>query len=139
MYVCPNRLHGNFPERDRVLLEIPARDARAILVFFDTVATGQRRALIEGLELGMRARGIESRQQLKFLPELPQGTFRDVLAIADVMLDRPELLRGSSALDALAVGLPIIAQEGRYMRGRQSAAMLRIVGLPETCGARIAA
>ena len=131
MYVCPNRLHGNFPERDRVLLEIPARDARAILVFFDTVAPGQRRAFIARLELGMRACGIEPRQQLKFLPELPHGTFRDVLAIADVMLDSPNFSGGSSALDALAVGLPIIAQEGRYMRGRQSAAMLRIVGLPE--------
>jgi CRISPR-associated protein Csy1 len=131
MYVCPNRLHKNLPERDRVLLEILARDAKAILVFFDTVAPGQRRAFIARLELGMRACGIEPRQQLKFLPELPHGTFRDVLAIADVMLDSPNFSGGSSALDALAVGLPIIAQEGRYMRGRQSAAMLRIVGLPE--------
>jgi predicted O-linked N-acetylglucosamine transferase (SPINDLY family) len=47
------------------------------------------------------------------------------------MLDTPSFSAGSSALDALAVGLPIVAEEGRFMRGRQSAAMLRMVGVPE--------
>jgi predicted O-linked N-acetylglucosamine transferase (SPINDLY family) len=47
------------------------------------------------------------------------------------MLDVPNFSAGSSALDALAVGLPIVAHEGAFMRGRQSAAMLRIVGVTD--------
>ena len=131
VYVCPNRLHKILPDRDAVLLDILARDPQAVLVFFDAVAPGQRQAFVERLQRGMQARGIAPRRQIKFLPILPHAEFRSALSVADIMLDTPNFSGGSSALDALAVGLPIVAQEGRFMRGRQSAAMLRMIGLPE--------
>jgi protein O-GlcNAc transferase len=131
IYMCPNRLHKMLPDHDALFLDILAEDPQAILVFFDAVASGQRRAFIERLQRGMAARGMPPRQQIKFLPTLPHAEFRSALAVADVMLDTPNFSGGSSALDALAVSLPIVAREGRFMRGRQSAAMLRIVGVPE--------
>jgi predicted O-linked N-acetylglucosamine transferase (SPINDLY family) len=131
LYICPNRLQKFLPHRDSALLDILAQDPLAVLVFFDAVGPGQREAFIERLLGGMRARGIAPRHQLKFLPLLARTEFRSALAVADVMLDTPEFSAGSSALDALAVGLPIIAEEGGFMRGRQSAAMLRMVGVPE--------
>jgi protein O-GlcNAc transferase len=131
IYVCPNRLHKILPGHDALFLGIVAEDPQAVLVFFDSVAPGQRRAFVDRLQRGMAARGIPPRQQIKFLPALPRAEFRCALAVADVMLDTPNFSGGSSALDALAVGLPIVAREGRFMRGRQSAAMLRIVGVPE--------
>jgi CRISPR-associated protein Csy1 len=135
IYVCPNRLRKSLPSHDSVLLDILAQDPEAVLLFFDTDAPGQRRAFVERLERGMSMRRIPPRQQLKFLPRLPHSEFRSALAICDVMLDTPNFSGGSSALDALAAGLPIVAWEGRFMRGRQSAAMLRIVGVPELVAA----
>jgi predicted O-linked N-acetylglucosamine transferase (SPINDLY family) len=131
IYVCPNRLQKILPDRDPSLLDIMTQDPQAVLVFFDAVAPGQREAFIERLLGAMRARGIAPRKQIKFLPLLSHAEFRSALAVADVMLDTANFSAGSSALDALAVGLPIIAKEGRFMRGRQSAAMLRMVGVPE--------
>jgi protein O-GlcNAc transferase len=131
IYLCPKRLHKILPEHDALFLDIVIEDPHAVLLFFDTVAPGQRRVFVERLQRGMTARRIPPRQQIKFLPTLPRAEFRSVLAVADVMLDTPNFSGGSSALDALAVGLPIVAREGRFMRGRQSAAMLRIVGVPE--------
>ena len=131
LYVCPNRLHKILPDHDALFLDILAADPLAVLVFFDSVAPGQRRAFIDRLQRGLAARDIAPRQQIKFLPTLPHGEFRSALAVADVMLDTPNFSGGSSALDALAAGLPIVALEGRFMRGRQSAAMLRMVGVPE--------
>jgi protein O-GlcNAc transferase len=119
------------PDHDALFLDIVAEDPQAVLVFFNAVAPGQRRAFIDRLRRGMAARGMPPRQQIKFLPTLPHAEFRSALAVADVMLDTPNFSGGSSALDALAVSLPIVAREGRFMRGRQSAAMLRIVGVPE--------
>jgi predicted O-linked N-acetylglucosamine transferase (SPINDLY family) len=135
IYVCPNRLRKSLPSHDSVLIDILARDPEAVLLFFDTDAPGQRRAFVERLERGMSMRRIPPRQQLKFLPRLPHSEFRSALAVGDVMLDTPNFSGGSSALDALAAGLPIVAWEGRFMRGRQSAAMLRMVGVPELVAA----
>jgi CRISPR-associated protein Csy1 len=135
IYVCPNRLRKSLPSHDAVLLEILARDPEAVLLFFDADAPGQRRAFVERLERGMSMRSIPPRQQLKFLPHLPRSEFRGALAVGDTMLDTPNFSGGSSALDALAAGLPIVAWEGRFMRGRQSAAMLRMVGVPELIAA----
>ena len=131
IYVCPNRLHKILPHWDERLLDILLKDVRAVLVFFDAVAPGQRQAFVERMERAMRARGVVPRRQLKLLPLLPHAEFRAALALADVMLDTDNFSAGSSALDALAVGLPIVAAEGEFMRGRQSAAMLRRVGVPE--------
>lgn len=131
IYVCPNRLHKILPQWDRVLLDILMQDAHGVLVFFDAVAPGQRQAFIERLQRAMRSRGIAPRQQVKILPILPPAEFGSALAVSDVMLDTSNFSAGSSALNALAVGLPIVAAEGRFMRGRQSAAMLRMVGVTE--------
>ena len=131
VYVCPNRLHKIMPDHDSLFLDILAADPRAVLVFFAGVPPGQQRAFMDRLQRGMAAAGIPPRRQIKLLPKLPRAQFRSALAVADVMLDTPNFSGGSTALDALAAGLPIVAQEGPYMRGRQSAAMLRIVGVPE--------
>jgi protein O-GlcNAc transferase len=131
LYICPNRLHKILPDWDDVVLDVVTKDPQATVVFFDTAAPGQRQAFVDRLQRAMEERGLPPKRQLKFLPMLPQPEFRDALAVADVMLDAPNFSAGSSALDALAVGLPIVAHEGSFMRGRQSAAMLRMIGVPE--------
>ena len=51
------------------------------------------------------------------------------------MLDTLHWSGGNTSLDALACGLPIVTLPGAFMRGRQSAAMLRLAGV-ETLIAR---
>jgi predicted O-linked N-acetylglucosamine transferase (SPINDLY family) len=47
------------------------------------------------------------------------------------MLDTLHWSGGNTTLDALACGLPVVTLPGSMMRGRQSAAMLRRVGVPD--------
>jgi CRISPR-associated protein Csy1 len=47
------------------------------------------------------------------------------------MLDTLHWSGGNTTLDALACGLPVVTLPGAFMRGRQSAAMLRAVGAGE--------
>jgi predicted O-linked N-acetylglucosamine transferase (SPINDLY family) len=47
------------------------------------------------------------------------------------MLDTLHWSGGNTSLDALACGLPIVTLPGAFMRGRQSAGMLGLLGLPE--------
>ena len=54
-----------------------------------------------------------------------------MLSVCDVLVDTLRWSGGNTSLDALAAALPIVTLPGRYLRGRQSAAMLRIIGLPQ--------
>jgi predicted O-linked N-acetylglucosamine transferase (SPINDLY family) len=47
------------------------------------------------------------------------------------MIDTVHWSGGNTSLDALASGLPVVTTPGALMRGRQSQAMLDIVGVPE--------
>jgi CRISPR-associated protein Csy1 len=58
-------------------------------------------------------------------------TFRSVLALADAVLDTVNWSGGNTSLDALSAGAPVVTLPGTFMRGRQSKAMLEILGVPE--------
>jgi CRISPR-associated protein Csy1 len=131
IYLCPQALYKIHPETDSLFLDLLARDDDAILVFFAATTSGQRQAFVERLQRGMKARGLAPRQQIKMLPSMSHDDFRRVMTISDVMLDTLHWSGGNTSLDALVSGLPIVTLEGRFMRGRQSAAMLRTVGVEE--------
>ncbi len=50
--------------------------------------------------------------------------FRRALALSDVVLDTVHWSGGNTSLDAFAAATPVVALTGRFMRGRQTAAML---------------
>ena len=50
---------------------------------------------------------------------------------ATSMVDTLHWSGGNTSLDALACALPIVTLPGRFMRGRQSAGMLRLMGIDE--------
>lgn len=129
VYVCPQSLFKIHPATDRIFTEVLARDDKAVLVFMASAAKGQMDAFVARVTAAMRRRGIAMRNQLKFLPTLPRPNFLDLLAVCDVMLDPLHWSGGNTALDAISVGLPIVTLPGEQMRGRQSAAMLELLGL----------
>ena len=131
LYLCPQALFKIHPDADALFLELLSRDEDAVLLFFAATTEGQRQAFVRRLERGMKTRGLPPRQQIKLLPLLSHREFRRVMSVADVMIDTPHWSGGGTSLSALASGLPIVTLEGRFMRGRQSAAMLRSVGLEE--------
>ncbi|HEY2630267.1 MAG TPA: hypothetical protein VGI57_14145, partial [Usitatibacter sp.] len=47
------------------------------------------------------------------------------------MLDTFHWSGGNTSLDAFAAGLPVVTMPGRFMRGRQSAGMLRMMGIED--------
>ena len=66
---------------------------------------------------------------------MDSASFRAVLAAADVVLDTQPWSGGNTTLDALAAGTPVATWPGRFMRGRQTAAMLAMAGVGELVAA----
>lgn len=131
IYLCPQSLFKIHPEMDAIFAEVLAADPGAMLVFFQAMTRGVTERLGERVQRALAARGVPPRGQVKFLPRLPGALFRRAIAAADVVLDTVRWSGGNTSLDTLASGTPLVAMEGRFMRARQTAAMLRIIGLEE--------
>ncbi len=130
-YLCPQSLFKIHPGNDRLFARVLAADPEGTLVFFrdhDEPLTGHYRARLFGV---LGSQGIDGESRTIFLPRMDHPDYLRVNALCDVMLDTLHWSGGNTSLDAIAAGLPLVTLPGRFMRGRQSLAMLRLAGLEE--------
>ena len=126
LLLCPQSLFKIHPDNDalfaRVLRELPA----ARLVCFK----GRDPQLSAQYQGRLEAAGIAA-DRVCMLPQCAHDDFLRINALCDVMVDTLHWSGGNTSLDALACALPIVTLPGRFMRGRQSAGMLRLMGIDE--------
>jgi predicted O-linked N-acetylglucosamine transferase (SPINDLY family) len=100
-----------------------------VVLFFQAPARAVTEQFGGRVQRALAAAGMPARGQLKFAPRMSPADFRRVLAMADVVVDTVRWSGGNTSLDALAAGTPIVTLPGRFMRSRQTAAMLRMAGM----------
>ncbi len=124
----PFKIH---PDNDSLVAQLLSARPQAKLVLFN----GPHRLLTERLlrRLGkvLEGHGVDAATRVIVLPFLKREDYLRVNLASDLMLDTLHWSGGNTSLDALACGLPMVTLPGRYLRGRQSAAMLRLMGAPE--------
>ena len=131
LYFCPQSLFKIHPDMDQVLVKILQADSRAVLVFFQAGSRAITMAFANRLAGRLADAGVAAKGQFKFLPRLNGDMFRSALALADVMLDTLHWSGGGTSLDAFAMEVPVVTLPGAFMRGRQTAAMLRLMGIEQ--------
>lgn len=77
-----------------------------------------------------RAFGI-AEDRLIFAPRVPVADYLGRFAAADLFLDLSPFNGGTTAADALWMGLPLITCSGRAFASRMAGSLLRAIGLPE--------
>ena len=118
------------PGFDGVLAKIAARsDAR--IGFFFRRNTSVGRLFEARIQAVFRREGLDPTRSLAFLPPSSHESFLGAIRSADLVLDSPGFSGGATSLDALSVGAPVLAYQGQMARGRQTAAMLRMIGADE--------
>jgi CRISPR-associated protein Csy1 len=128
---CAQSLFKIHPDMDDLFARIVEADPTAVLVFFQAPSRAITDRVGARLQRALAARGVAPRGQVKFLPRLAGPHFRGVLSACDVVLDTTRWSGGNTSMDAFAAAVPVVTLEGRFMRARQTAAMLRMVGLEE--------
>ncbi|MEP6702137.1 MAG: hypothetical protein ABJB04_04040, partial [Betaproteobacteria bacterium] len=131
LYVCPQSLFKIHPDNDVMFAELLARDREAVLCVCADPEQPVTLHFAARLRRAFRNSGIDFERRVSVQPLREPAAFRAMLSVCDVMLDTLHWSGGNTSLDALAAGLPIVTCEGSLMRGRQSAAMLRQIGLHE--------
>ena len=94
-------------------------------MLFEGEKRGSSELLLARLRRQFEAAGLRAEPHVHVLPLGNRARYLQINRACDVMLDNLHWSGGNTSLDALHCGLPIVTCPGRYMRGRQSAAMLR--------------
>ena len=132
LYLCPQALYKILPDDDerfaRVLEAVPG----SVLLLFEGRHRVATTTLMKRLSGTLAAKGLAPRERLRVLARVSREDFVQINAACDAMLDTHCWSGGNSSLDAIASDLPIVNRPGEFMRGRQTAAMLRMMGVEDT-------
>lgn len=131
VYLAPHAPVKLHPDVDTLLARIAAADRAACIVMFEDGAPALSARLRARMRRCFDEHGVNLDHHLVWLPRAAPERFRAVLRASDVLLDTPGFSGGNTSLDAIAQALPLVALPGSTMRSRQSAAMLRLCGVPE--------
>jgi CRISPR-associated protein Csy1 len=131
LLLCPQSLFKIHPDNDALFVRVLAALPQARLVLFRGRHPALTAAYLERVRAAASDAGIALQDRVHVLAHASHANYLRVNRVCDLMLDTLHWSGGNTSLDAIACALPIVTQPGRFMRGRQSAAMLRLMGVPD--------
>jgi len=131
LLLCPGTPFKYAPEQDRLIVEIARRIGPCQLCFFICGNPALSEKLRRRLALAFSRAGLDFDRHVRFIPWLAPHEFYALMRRADVMLDTVGFSGFNTALQAVECGLPVVAYEGRFLRGRLASGLLRRLGLEE--------
>ncbi len=131
LLLCPQSLWKIHPDNDALFAQVLAANPQTLLLLFSGRHPAVTDQFMRRLERTLVQHGLSIRERTRVLPALGHEDYLRINLVCDAMLDTLHWSGGNTSLDALACGLPIVTLPGAFMRGRQSAAMLELLGLAE--------
>ena len=125
VFCCFNGSYKITPAIFAAWMRILARVPQSVLLLYAGNATVERNLRAEAAR-----RGIDP-ARLVFGAKLAHPQYLARYRAADLFLDTLPYNAGTTASDALWVGLPVLSCAGESFAGRMAASLLRAVGLPE--------
>jgi predicted O-linked N-acetylglucosamine transferase (SPINDLY family) len=131
LLVCAGTPFKYTPRHDAVLVEIARALGECQFVFFTPQPPQIAERLRSRLERAFADAGLDAAAFIAWVPWQDRASFHGLMAQADVYLDTLGFSGFNSALQAIECGLPIVAWEGKFLRGRLASGILRRMGLDE--------
>jgi protein O-GlcNAc transferase len=133
VFWCGQSLYKYLPQYDEVFARIAESVVNCQFVFIGHSGAEQITEIFRGrLERAFALRNRRSSDHCVILPRLKPGEFVAAIGCCDIFLDSIGWSGCNSTLEGLAHNHPIITMEGPLMRGRHSAAILRMMDATET-------
>jgi protein O-GlcNAc transferase len=131
VYLCCQHAYKYLPEQDEIFVRIAKRVPQAQFVFVtdNSVVRGDLR---KRLERAFSGGNLRANDHCVVLSTLDRFSYWNLYLVGDVVLDTIGWSGGVSTFEAIACGLPIVTMPGRFMRGRQSYAILTQMEITET-------
>jgi predicted O-linked N-acetylglucosamine transferase (SPINDLY family) len=106
-------------------------NGRGRLVFFIPTSGSMHLLLTERLRASFATQGVDFDSRVCLIPVLDRARYFGLMQRSTLMLDTLGFSGFNTALQAVESGLPYLAFEGEFMRGRLASALMRRMNLPE--------
>jgi predicted O-linked N-acetylglucosamine transferase (SPINDLY family) len=138
LFLCAQSLWKYLPHYDDVFPRIAKELGKCHFVFkkyFKSLQiTNQFR---QRLSQAFARYGLNSEDYVTLLPRMDLAHYYALYRLVDIFLDSIGYSGGKTTLDAITCDLPVVTMPGNLMRGRQSLAILTMMGIKETIGATV--
>jgi predicted O-linked N-acetylglucosamine transferase (SPINDLY family) len=139
LLLCPGAPFKYSPVDDHVWVEIAKHLQKGVfrrrvggrLVFFRSHVRALDRMLETRLRAAFTAAGLEFDAHVSYIEHLDRPRFFGLLRRSALMLDTLAFSGFNLGVQAMECGLPLLAYEGEFMRGRLASAIMRRLGLSE--------
>ena len=131
LLLCPGAPFKYAPGHDDVYPAIARALGACRLMFFELNPRGAREALIARLKAAFARAGLDYERYVTFVPPLVRPAFYGLMKRADVLLDTIGFSGFNTTMQAVECGLPIVAWEGRFMRGRFASGIVKRMKLDD--------
>ncbi|MDR3389247.1 MAG: tetratricopeptide repeat protein [Rudaea sp.] len=128
--MCVQNLVKLQPEHDALFARIAASVPASRFSFLTAATPRQADVFKKRLYAELQRHAVDS-SRVRVLPLLDAAQYRYEIACADVLLDTIGFSGGMTTLDALWCDKPVLTLPGALMRGRQTYAMLKRIGLTD--------
>ena len=133
VFWCGQSLYKYLPQFDQVFARIAQLVKNCQFVFVKHHRAEQITDLFRRrLERAFAVLGLKKSDYCVLLPRLSPSKFIGAIGQCDIVLDSIGWSGCNSSLESLSHNLPIVTMQGSLMRGRHSAAILRVMGITET-------
>jgi protein O-GlcNAc transferase len=134
LYLCCQSLFKYLPQYDKIYPRIAKEVGNCQFLFISNksgyVTEQFRRRIYQSFEKF----GLRAEDYVVFLPRLDARQYNAINSLSDIYLDSIGWSGCNSTFEAIACDLPIVTIPGKFMRGRHSFAILKMMGVTETIG-----
>jgi protein O-GlcNAc transferase len=133
VFWCCQSLPKYLPQFDEVFARIAAEVPGCQFTFIEFAGGRDVMEMFRGrLDRAFQAVGLKAADHCVFLPRLAADHFVAAIGHCDVVLDSIGWSGCNSILESLVHNVPIVTLAGETMRARHTAAILEMMGIPET-------
>ena len=122
--LCPGSPFKYTPEHDQVFIEIAHQLGRCQFLFFTHSIPNLSILLQRRLNEVFARAGLDMKDYCRFIPFQKRSAFYGLMQRADVFMDTIGFSGFNTAMQAMECGLPIVTQEGLFMRGNLASGIL---------------
>ena len=131
VYLCSQNILKMLPGQDYLFARILQAVPDSEIWFIRSKREDITRAFVGRMDDTCRSYGVDFQQRCLMLPRLGKAEFCYVNEHADVVLDTSFWSGCNTTFETLVHGTPVITLPGNTMRGRHTAAILKLHGLTE--------
>lgn len=127
-YVCPQSIQKIHPDMDLIFSGILQNDPKGRIILFNTKYPALKEQLMNRFSKTIP----QYTKHFMFAPHMPFETFLSFLKLSDAVIDVPFFSSGTTTIEAISVGVPIVTLPGKFFRNRLAYGCFKMINVLDT-------